>query len=66
VHPEKLSGRSSIIIALGQACLTQDLFIGGLPEKKVYLGGMRILSILLNIESGCHMLAGQNRKEKRK
>jgi hypothetical protein len=45
-HPE---------IASGQACLTIEFFAGGLPEKKVYLGGMSILSILLSLESGCHM-----------
>jgi hypothetical protein len=28
--------------------------VGGLPEKKVYLGGMSILSILLSLEPGCH------------
>jgi hypothetical protein len=41
-------------IALGQARLTLGLFVGGLSEKKVYLGGMSILSILLSLESGCH------------
>jgi hypothetical protein len=46
-HPE---------IALGQARLTPDFFTGGLPEKKVYLGGMSILSILLSLELGCHNL----------
>jgi hypothetical protein len=44
-HPE---------IALGQAHLTPGFFAGGLPEKKVYLSGMSILSILLSLESGCH------------
>jgi hypothetical protein len=44
-HPE---------IAPGQARLTPGIFAGGLPEKKVYLGGMSILSILLSLESGCH------------
>jgi hypothetical protein len=41
-------------IALGQTRLTLELFVGGLPEKKVYLGGMSILSILLSLEPGCH------------
>jgi hypothetical protein len=45
-HPE---------IALCQARLTLEFFVGGLPEKKVYLGGMSILSILLSLESGCHI-----------
>jgi hypothetical protein len=40
--------------ALGQARLTPEFFAGGLPKKKVYLGGMSILSILLSLESGCH------------
>jgi hypothetical protein len=44
-HPE---------IAPGQARITLGFFAGGLPEKKVYLGGMSILSILLSLESGCH------------
>jgi hypothetical protein len=44
-HPE---------IALDQARLTSEFFSVGLLEKKVYLGGMSILSILLNLESGCH------------
>jgi hypothetical protein len=39
-------------IAPGQACLTLELFAVELPEKKVYLGGMSILSILLSLESG--------------
>jgi hypothetical protein len=41
-------------IAPGQARLTPKFFAGGLPEKKVFLSGMSILSILLSIESGCH------------
>jgi hypothetical protein len=44
-HPE---------IAPGQARLTPEFFAGGLLEKKVYLGGMSILSILLSLEPGCH------------
>jgi hypothetical protein len=32
-------------IALGQARLTPEFFVVGLPEKKVYLGGMSILSM---------------------
>jgi hypothetical protein len=44
-HPE---------IAPGQTCLTSEFFAGVLLEKKVYLGGMRILSILLSLEPGCH------------
>jgi hypothetical protein len=44
-HPE---------IAPGQACLTSEFFTGGFPKKKVYLGGMSILSIMLSLESGCH------------
>jgi hypothetical protein len=46
-HPE---------IALGQARLTPKFFADELPEKKVYLGSMSILSILLSLESGCHIL----------
>jgi hypothetical protein len=46
-HPE---------IALGQTCLTLKFFAVGLLKEKVYLDGMSILSILLNIESGCHNL----------
>jgi hypothetical protein len=41
-------------IAPGQERLTPEFFTGGLSEKKVYLGGMNILSILLSLESGCH------------
>jgi hypothetical protein len=44
-HPE---------IALSQARLTLEFFVGELPEKKVYLGDMSILSILLSLEPGCH------------
>jgi hypothetical protein len=44
-HPE---------IASGQAHLTSEFFIIGVQKKKVYLGGMRILSILLTLELGCH------------
>jgi hypothetical protein len=44
-HPE---------IALGQARLTPEYFSVGILEKKVYLGGISILSILLSLESGCH------------
>jgi hypothetical protein len=44
-HPE---------IALSQARLTLEFFTGGLSEKKVYLGSMSTLSILLSLESGCH------------
>jgi hypothetical protein len=44
-HPE---------IAPGQTRLTPEFFTGGLPEKKVYLGGMSILSILLSLEPECH------------
>jgi hypothetical protein len=28
----------------------------GVLEKKVYIGGMSILSILLSFESGCHSM----------
>jgi hypothetical protein len=45
IHPE---------IAAGPARLTPEFFASGLPKKKVYLGGMSILSILLSFESGCH------------
>jgi hypothetical protein len=45
IHPE---------IAPSQARLTPKFFAGGLPKKKLYLGGMIILSIILNLESGCH------------
>jgi hypothetical protein len=41
-------------IALRQAHLTPEFFIVGLPEKKVYLGHMSILSILLSFKIGCH------------
>jgi hypothetical protein len=41
-------------IALDQARLTTEFFTGGLMEKKVYLGGMSILSILLSLNLGCH------------
>jgi hypothetical protein len=44
-HPE---------IALGQVRLTLKFFAVGLLEKKVYHGGMSILSIILSLESGCH------------
>jgi hypothetical protein len=44
-HPE---------IASGQTRLTPEFFTGELLEKKVYLDDMSILSILLNIETGCH------------
>jgi hypothetical protein len=46
-HPE---------IALGQARLTLEFFACELLEKKVYLGGMSILSILLSLKLGCHTL----------
>jgi hypothetical protein len=45
IHPE---------IASGQARLTPEFFARGLLKKKVYLGGMSILSILLSLELGCH------------
>jgi hypothetical protein len=41
-------------IAPDQACLTTEFFAGGFPEKKVYLGGMSILSIILSLKLGCH------------
>jgi hypothetical protein len=41
-------------VAFGQARLTPEFFAVGLPEKKVYLSGMSILSILLSLEPGCH------------
>jgi hypothetical protein len=44
-------------IALGQAYLTLKFFTVEFTEKKVYLGDMSILSILLNIESECHRSA---------
>jgi hypothetical protein len=44
-------------IAPSQARLTPEFFECELPEKNVYLNGMSILSILLNLESGCHRLA---------
>jgi hypothetical protein len=43
-------------IALSQACLILEFFSVGLPEKKVYLGGMSILSIILSLEPECHRL----------
>jgi hypothetical protein len=44
-------------IAPGQARLTSKFFAGGLQKKKVYLGGMSILSILLSLEPGCHRVS---------
>jgi hypothetical protein len=41
-------------IALGQVRLTPEFFAGGLPKKKIYLGGISILSILLSLKLGCH------------
>jgi hypothetical protein len=48
------SGEINGISIYNQARLTPEFSIGGLPEMKVYLGGMSILSILLSIEPGCH------------
>jgi hypothetical protein len=45
-HPE---------IVPGQARLTPEFFIGGLSEKKVYVNGMSILSIILSLELGYHI-----------
>jgi hypothetical protein len=45
-HPE---------IAPSQAHLSPKFFAVGLPEKKVYVGGMSTPSILLELEPGCHM-----------
>jgi hypothetical protein len=42
-------------IALSQACLTLKFFTVGFLEKKEYLG-MSILSILLSLEPGCHIM----------
>src|SRR5688572_30084394 len=44
-HPE---------IAPGQARLTPEFFEDELPEKKLQLVGMSILSILLSLGLGCH------------
>jgi hypothetical protein len=41
-------------ITPGQARLTPEFFAGGLSEKKIYLGGISILSILLSLEIGWH------------
>jgi hypothetical protein len=52
-HPE---------IAPSQACLTPEFIAVGLPEKKVYIGGTSILSILISLEPGCdnkRMKAGE-------
>jgi hypothetical protein len=38
----------------GLSTLNPEFFSVGLPEKKVYLADMSILSILLSLESGCH------------
>jgi hypothetical protein len=38
----------------GLSTLNTGFFSVGLPKKKVYLGGMSILSIILSLESGCH------------
>jgi hypothetical protein len=43
-------------IAPNQTGLTPEFFSVGLSEKKVYLGGMSILSILLTLEPECHNL----------
>jgi hypothetical protein len=43
-------------IAPGQARLTWSSFLDELPEKKVYLVDMSILSILLSPRLGCHTL----------
>ena len=51
---EELPGRSPI--ALGQARLTLELFVDGLPEKKLQLIGMSILLILLSPGPGCYIL----------
>jgi hypothetical protein len=41
-------------IAPGQARLTLKFFVVGHLKKKVYLGGVSILTILLSLEPGCH------------
>jgi hypothetical protein len=41
-------------IAPDQIRLTSEFFVVGLLKKKVYLGGMNILSILLNLKPRCH------------
>jgi hypothetical protein len=51
------SGRTSqsvthLEIAPGLARLTPEFFAVGLLEKKIYLGCMSILSILLSVEPG--------------
>ena len=51
---EELPGRSPI--ALGQARLTLELFVDGLPEKKLQLIGMSILLILLSPGPGCYII----------
>jgi hypothetical protein len=50
-HPE---------IASSQARLTSEFFAGGLLERKVYLDGISILSILLSLETGCHIGAPED------
>jgi hypothetical protein len=42
-------------IALGQTHLAPEFFTVDLSEKKVYLCGMSILSILLSVQLGCHI-----------
>jgi hypothetical protein len=39
--------------------LNSKFFSVRLSKKKVYLGGMSILSILLSLESGCHSTGAQ-------
>jgi hypothetical protein len=43
-------------IAPDQARLTSEFFAVDLLENKIYLGGMSIVSILLSLELGCHIL----------
>jgi hypothetical protein len=59
--PRKTSGSvTHPEIAPGQTRLTSEFFAGGLPEKKVYLDGISILSILLSLEPGCHIHMARN------
>jgi hypothetical protein len=43
-----------MVVTPDQSRLIPEFFVVGLLEKKVYHGGMSILSILLSIESACH------------
>ena len=64
---EGLPGRSPILwTTLGQARLTSEFLLDDLPEKKLQLVDMNILSILLSPEPGCHTLTpSEDRRPRR-